>query len=323
MTRINKETGETKVIGVNKLGKVLKERNGKEDPLRKTFLIIDEVHKLLDGDLKKSEQADFDKVEKAIHHSYATSGKDSVKVLLMTATPITDKPEGLFRLLNLLIPVAKNRFPDAATFREKFTNEKGDITMGGIRMFQERSKGLISYLNREFDPSAFAQPNFINVTVRATGSLHKSDEELIEACKKSDSEEEMEEADCDVEELKVSLAAEMEDLEAEKTMNKKQKTERKRTLKAEYKDAIEDCKKRQKTRKAQIKNSQKKYIGCVADAGKTRKKNWSMSQQKAAKACYKKDTHGSAPHFASVADMKRMAKNFTVKAKRLNLEDDE
>jgi hypothetical protein len=322
MTRIHKETGETKVIGVNKLGKALQERNGKEDPLRKTFLIIDEVHKLLDGDLKKSEQADFDLVEKAIHHSYATSGKDSVKVLLMTATPITDKPEGLFRLLNLLIPKAADRFPDAATFRENYTTENGAITMKGTIMFQEKAKGLISYLNREFDPSAFAQPEFVNVTVKATGSLHKSDEELIEQCQQTD-EEQIDEVECDVDELKVSLAAELEDLEADESMNKKQKAERKRTLKAEYRDAIEDCKKRHKTRKAQLKDSQKKYLTCVADAAKTRKKNWSMSQQKAAKACYKKDSHfGNAPRFTGIADMKRMAKSFTVKAKRLNVEEE-
>jgi hypothetical protein len=323
MTRTNKETGVTRVIGVNKLGKALQERNGKADPLRKTFLIIDEVHKLLDGDLKKSEQANFDLIEQAIHHSYATSGKDSVKVLLMTATPITDKPEGLFRLLNLLIPVAKNRFPDAATFREKFTNEKGEITPSGIRMFKERTKGLISYLNREFDPSAFAQPNFINLNIEATGALHKSDEALIQECQAADNEEELEVADCNVDELKLELTVALNQLEADETMKKKDKAERKRTLKAESKTAVEECKKRHKTRKAQLKDRQKKYLTCVANAAKTRKKDWSMSQQKAAKSCFGKDPHGTAPTFTGVADLKRMARNFTVKSQKLNVVDEE
>jgi hypothetical protein len=317
MTRVDKKTGETKVLGINKLGKTLQERNGKEDPLRKTFLIIDEVHKLLDGDLKKSEQADFALLEQAIHHSYATSGKDSVKVLLMTATPITDKPEGLFRLLNLLIPKAADRLPDADEFREKYTTETGQITTRGVAMFQEKAKGLISYLNREFDPTAFAQPEFIQVSVRATGSLHKTDEELLESC--MDEDKELEPVDCDVEELKDSLAAALEDLE-EETMAKKEKADRKRTLKAEYKEAIDDCKKRHKTRKAQRKDQQKRRLACVAEATKTRKKNWSMSQQKAAKTCYKKRAHGYAPAFTGVAEMKRIARNYTVKAQKLSVD---
>lgn len=284
---------------VNKLGGLLKERNG-ADPLRRTFLIIDEVHKLMDGDLKPSEVADFAKIVAAIHNSYKVSGTDSVRVLLMTATPITDKPEGLFKLLNVLIPEETKRFPEFEEFRKLYTTPTGALTAEGEGFFQKRAKGLISYLNREYDPSTFAQPQFHSVPIPASGALLATDEELVARCI-ADAGEEEEEIDCDVGELKDQLAAELADL-AEAGLSRKDLANRKRTLKASYKERIDACKAKEKTRKRPMNR-----IGiCLAAAAKTRKNEWKLSQQKAVKKCFK-TAPGEAMQFSSVPQLKKLA----------------
>ena len=289
---------------VNKLGGLLKERNG-ADPLRRTFLIIDEVHKLMDGDLKPSEAADFDKIVGAIHNSYKVSGADSVRVLLMTATPITDNPEGLFRLMNVLIPDASKRFPDFQEFRKTYTSADGKLTPEGETYFQQRAKGLISYLNREYDPSTFAQPQFHSIPIPASGAVLASDAELVARCVEEEGDEEEEDVlECDVGDLKAQLAAELADL-AETGLARKELADRKRTLRASYKDRIDACKKleKERTRKKPIHK-----IGlCLTAASKTRKNVWKLSQQKAAKKCFKK-APGEAMKFTSVAELKKMAK---------------
>ncbi len=293
---------------ITKLGKVLRDRNGAADPLRKTFLIIDEVHKLLDGDLKASEMADFEKIAAAIHNSYRVSGKDAVKVLLMTATPITDNPEGLFRLLNLLIPQESKRLPTVEAFRVKYTREDGTITKEGEAFFQSHAKGLISYLNREFDPTAFAQPHFNRVKVVASGADLITDRNIVAECVAEEMDDEnVEELDCDVDTLKEGLAEELEALE-EEGLAKKELAERKRTLKANYKERIADCKARMKTRKAAMKDVERRVGLCVAAKAKTRKAAWKYSQQKAVKKCFGKAFHGEPPKFTTIGALKKMAK---------------
>jgi hypothetical protein len=293
---------------LTKLGKLMRERSGAaEDPLRKTFLIIDEVHKLLDGDLKASEKADFDKIAAMIHNSYKVSGKDAVKVLLMTATPITDNPEGLFRLLNLLIPQESKRLPTVYEFRAKYTKEDGTITAEGEAFFQSHAKGLISYLNREFDPSAFAQPDFQRVKVAASGADLMSDRAIVQECMAAQGEEE-EEIDCDVDQLKAALAEELEEVEDEEGLSKKELAARKRTIKATYKTQIDDCKARIKSRKVAKKDALKAAAICITEKAKTRKAVWKFSQQKAVKKCFGDAFYGETPKFTTIGALKKMAK---------------
>lgn len=155
----------------NELGRMLYAANP-SDPLRKTFLVIDEIHKLRDGDLGASEAADFAKIQSYIHQSYARSGDASVRPLLMTATPISDSPADLLEILNTLIVDPAKRFPPLESFRAEFTQADGSFTDAGAAEFQERVKGLISYLNREYDPTTFAQPVFH--TVRTPIGAHPS-----------------------------------------------------------------------------------------------------------------------------------------------------
>jgi hypothetical protein len=165
----------------NELGRLLYKKNA-TDPLHKTFLIMDEVHKLQDGDLSASEAADFGIIQNYIHKSYTTSGAESVRPLLMTATPITDTPKELFEILNTLIADPERRLSDFKSFREDYTNENGDIRPEGVTYFQERVRGLISYLNREFDPTTFAQPIFHNERVVLRDPTSPSVGALVDKC---------------------------------------------------------------------------------------------------------------------------------------------
>ena len=165
----------------NEMGKMLYALN-KEDPLRKTFVIIDEIHKLNDGDLSPGEMANFSEIRDYIYNSYKVSGADSVRLLLMTATPITKRPDELFDIINLLIPDESQRLITMTDFRSKFTTERGEITEEGREYFKNHAKGLISYLNREYDPTTFAQPIFTRVSVPLSDISAEDTNNLIYKC---------------------------------------------------------------------------------------------------------------------------------------------
>ncbi len=140
--------------------------NGKEDPLRKTLLIIDEAHKLYGGgDLSSNERPDMLKLHNALLNSYAVSGHDSVRLLLMTATPITETPMEIIKLINLCKPM-DDQFPDNfTTFSNEYLNDSGGFTSDGRIKYLDKISGHISYLNREKDARQFAQPQITHVLV--------------------------------------------------------------------------------------------------------------------------------------------------------------
>lgn len=154
------------VSGTNSLYQDLVKKNGKEDPLRKTLLIIDEAHKLYGGtDLSSVERPNMEKLESSIQHSYDVSGSDSVRVMLMTATPYTNDPMELIKLVNLL-KVKEHHIPDTfESFSETYLNDEGTFTKKGHRQFLDDISGYISYLNREQDARQFAQPVIMHVHV--------------------------------------------------------------------------------------------------------------------------------------------------------------
>lgn len=165
----------------NELGRMLYAKHP-SDPLYKTFLIVDEIHKLQDGDLTASESANFSTIQSYIHASYKKSGQESVRPLLMTATPITDTPQALFEILNTLIADPAERLMAFDAFREKFCSATGEIGTEGRTYFQDRAKGLVSYLNREFDPTTFAQPVFHSVRAPIGDVRVPTPSELAQAC---------------------------------------------------------------------------------------------------------------------------------------------
>jgi hypothetical protein len=147
------------VAGKNDLYDSMVKRNGKEDPLRRTLLIIDEAHKLYGGsDLSEQEKPDMDKLHKTLMKSYRVSGKDSVRVLLMTATPYTNEPMEMIQLLNLLRGENEQLEVDYEQFADKYLDEDGHFTKKGRFQFLNDIAGYVSYLNRERDARQFAQP---------------------------------------------------------------------------------------------------------------------------------------------------------------------
>ena len=154
------------LLGKNKNYEILKQRNGATDVLKKTLIIIDEAHKLYGGDLKAIERPDTNVMEKLIMNSYKKSGKDSCKLLLMTATPITNNPLELFSLTNLFVTNESEKITtDKDEFKKQYMTSANILSENGVKNLANKLSGYISYLNREKDPTQFAQPIMINVPV--------------------------------------------------------------------------------------------------------------------------------------------------------------
>jgi hypothetical protein len=130
-------------------------------------LIIDEAHKLYGGyDLLPAEKPDMKKLDAALQNSFKVSGNDSVKLLLMTATPYTNDPMELIKLLNLM-QENENKLPSSFDeFQHVFLDEEtGTFTEEGRDLFLEKMNGLVSFLDRGNDAREFAQPRVSLVTV--------------------------------------------------------------------------------------------------------------------------------------------------------------
>ena len=139
-------------------------RNGTTDILRKTLIIIDEAHKLYGGDLKAAERPNMKIMEQLLQKSYKVSGKDSARLLIMTATPFTNSPMELFQLINLCKEEQREKIPvDIREFKRDYMNSDNILTNGGVKKLADQLSGYISYLNREQDPTQFAQPIMIEV----------------------------------------------------------------------------------------------------------------------------------------------------------------
>jgi hypothetical protein len=142
------------------------QRNGKADILKKTLIVIDEAHKLYGGDLKAGERPDMEIMARLLQKSYDTSGKDSARLLLMTATPFTNSPLELFQLINLCKETPSEHITtDLAEFKRTYMNAEALLTETGVKKLADKLSGYISYLNREQDPTQFAQPIMIDVPV--------------------------------------------------------------------------------------------------------------------------------------------------------------
>lgn len=134
------------------------------DPLYKTIIIIDEVHKLYTKDLKPQEMHDIRLIENIIHESYSYSQRNACKVILMSATPITENPMEIISLFNLIIRKPKNRF-NLNTFKDMYLKEDGYFSDEGKRSFQDYIKDLVSYIDLSKDPRKFAQVKITEILV--------------------------------------------------------------------------------------------------------------------------------------------------------------
>ena len=150
--------------------------NGEQDILNRTLIIIDEAHKLFDTkEITGAEKPDIEAIQNAIWKSYDKSGVNSCRLMLMSGTPINESPMEMVKLLNLLMK--KNEHFKLETFEKTYLNEESAFTEQGREMFQNKIKGLVSYLNRSGDPRQFAIPEFNKVVVPIS-KMNVSDIEL-------------------------------------------------------------------------------------------------------------------------------------------------
>ena len=147
------------VSGKNAMYQALVKRNGTLDPLRKTLVIIDEAHKLYgETDLSTLERPDMAAFKESVMRSYEVSGADSVRLMLMTATPITSSPMEFVKLMNLCKERPRQMTTDFSLFSQEYLDETGRFTGAGETQFLDEISGYVSFLNRERDARMFAQP---------------------------------------------------------------------------------------------------------------------------------------------------------------------
>jgi chromosome segregation ATPase len=96
----------------------------------------------------------------------------------MSATPYNESPMELMDLLNLC-RVGSEQLPNTIpTFIEKYMDETASFTKDGLKAYMNDIAGQISYLNREADPSQFAQPVFADIVVPISTFEENNTEEL-------------------------------------------------------------------------------------------------------------------------------------------------
>jgi hypothetical protein len=134
-------------------------RQKQADKLFKTLLIIDEAHNPV-SDSKVSDPhnqislAEFEVVQKAIWRSWEVSGQDSVRVLLMTATPVRGQPVSFFRLLNCV--VEGHPFPNTQAELDALADPHTGLLPPQVTAeLAEKMKGAVLYTDAGRDASRF------------------------------------------------------------------------------------------------------------------------------------------------------------------------
>ena len=204
------------------------------DPLYKCLIIIDEAHKLYNKELPPNEKPDLDALERMIHGSYAKSGANSVRVVLMTATPYTYSPLEFFKLMNL---VREDVLP---TQLEKIDLKRGRMTTALIHKYD----GYISYVDVSKDRSRFAQIEYVDdpaLVTQMSGVDEEGKEELDRLVAEAEAEREELEAETRAyKEEEAAIAAEFQACGENKAVNgvpmtKKRCADRRRDLNAALK----------------------------------------------------------------------------------------
>ena len=174
----------------NKLYDTLVKINGYTDPLRKTLIIIDEAHKLYGGgDLSSIERPDMGALQESLMNSYAVSGRNSVRLMLMTATPITTNPMEMIKLINLCKPMGEQMPTDFEDFTNKYLeSDSGKFSVIGLKQYLDDTAGYVSYLNREKDARQFSQPviHQIKVPLAAMDYINAFDKRTVRELVNSD-----------------------------------------------------------------------------------------------------------------------------------------
>lgn len=226
----------------------LKKSNKTIDPLKKTLIIIDEAHNLYGPFLSSHEKPDILILEKAIKESYNISGKDSVKLLLLSATPAQkNSTEGL-QLLNLL--------------KKNNTNNLSDFDKH------------ISFLDKSKDPGFFTSETNVDDVIKISTKLKCTQKQIknseycewgMDFCKEFDKLQKQN--DSNNTEIITNKITEL----------KQKKKGSKKDDKVKYDKAIADLKILKENYLTDIKNNKKKIKDLViseVSTCKNKKKSW-------------------------------------------------
>ena len=155
--------------------------NGSIDPFRKTLIIMDEAHKMFTSDLKPMERPDVTLLKKALHSSYNLSKSESCKLVLLSATPITEDIMSLNKILNLILLDNVQLPEDYQAFKSTYCDTNGLITTEGAISYINNISGIVSSLNRSGDIRQFAYPVYHNImTVPTKTENYKEQLVLLE-----------------------------------------------------------------------------------------------------------------------------------------------
>jgi hypothetical protein len=146
--------------------------------------------------------------------SYEVSGNDSVRLLLMTATPITESPMEMVKLVNLC-KTMENQMPTTfEVFSEKYLDHDGRFSKSGEHAFLDDIAGHISYLNREKDARQFAQPIIKRVMVPIVTEYQMKDvKDFDKFIAKSDAEAEVLQLEAEVEHVAEKIEGELSEID--------------------------------------------------------------------------------------------------------------
>jgi hypothetical protein len=125
------------------------------DRLHRMFIVLDEAHLLYDTTRRDERRVQPAAIEAAIFNSYATSGDDSCRLLILTASPLVRHPTDFLRLLSLCQADPNARYaPTDGEFDAKY--------------FPTDSKTSIDFVNREVLPKLgrliFGTVSYLGVT---------------------------------------------------------------------------------------------------------------------------------------------------------------
>ena len=143
--------------------------NLKKDEFYKTLIIIDEAHYLYSSEREPGDdwrnsidKSDLQAIEAKIKNSYTKSGKNSARLLIMTATPVKKQSNEFFSLLNL----CHEQVIPQTDIKSLYGNKSN-----WLEFIDKHISGYVSYLNREKDPSQFAQVSIIHHEVTMDQNL--------------------------------------------------------------------------------------------------------------------------------------------------------
>ena len=295
------------IAGKNEFYKELVKRNGKEDPLKKTLIIIDEAHKLFAEDTPVAERPNVNLLKKAIYKSYETSKEDSCRLLLMTATPYTNDPIQLFKLLNLLR--TDDYFPeDFDKFKEEYLDDSYKFRKqnGENKKFLDKISGYISYLNREKDVRQFAYPVIYFEEVMMSSKINQYTIDIYEMF----IEEIKDYIEYDLEKAKEVISNLKERLNEDKKMEKKPNEN------ISQEEGFNDCMKTKKTDNddnqiKQIEEYVKEMTKIIKDKEKEMKNEMKMKakEEKNEMKMKAKETKGKKMNFEIIDKTEKFVEN--------------